>query len=252
VIADDSGIPQDIFTESYRLVSGKVTINHVGNLRVGEIRTRSIGQQTTDGRGEEVTLIGNGNGQAATGDCSVNTIMAYFGRTTYGAAVRSGPVTITGYKNVTVGDIKTYNASGASSSRSAGHIFITNIVDTITITGELDAEQRAFPASSGMIELATLNGDIVVTELDLQKMLYITFDAGSSISRINGELANFDGTVEEPGTRLRASAGQRIYYRPDDNPDLDGLTYPLVAPDGVSAGGVLKPEPALGTLLLIK
>ena len=227
-------------------------MNHAGSFKARTLSTRSVGQQSTGGRGRLVSLNGNGPGLGAGGSCVVSNILAYYGRITYGNAVGNEPVAITGYKDVSINDILTYNATDYASSRRAGNILITNIVDTITITGTIDAEQRIFPQSSGQVRLETRSGEIKVHHLDLNKLLHISFEAGSGVSRISGELANFTGNGETPDARLRAAEGQRIYYKPAENPGLGGLTYQLAALDGVAAGGRLLPETPSGTLLLLR
>jgi hypothetical protein len=210
-----------------------------------------------------VSLNGDGLGTGASGACRIaGNIWAYYARDSYGE--NNEPVTIQGYTDVLIeGDILTYFATTnqVSASRTytyAGDITITNITGDIEIRGVIDATQymRRFVlgeiSNNGILRLQSHGGSIHVNDLDMDNVRWAEFDAGVGASQIAGTLSNVTGTVDTPDARLRTPVGQKIYYRPALNPHLAAETYPLLGLDGVSAGGVLMPKPASGTLLIMR
>jgi hypothetical protein len=95
----------------------------------------------------------------------------------------------------------------------------------------------------------TVDGSIYVNDLDLTNMLYASFNAASGKNYIQGTLDNFsDGS-----TQVRCPDGHTVYYQEDQNPSLSGQTYALADLSGLSEnGGELMPEPAVGTVFVIK
>ncbi|EFK97812.1 hypothetical protein LDC_0131, partial [sediment metagenome] len=117
----------------------------------------------------DVTLNGT-----SLGTCTIRDILTYTD-----SAGRGGLVTIRGYSSVSIRAIVTH-ASGAVYSgpwRGAGDVIITNIAGNISISGAIDLNSPPgyYVYADGYLSLQA-GGKITVTNLDLSKMLYASFD----------------------------------------------------------------------------
>jgi hypothetical protein len=200
---------------------GDVTINALSLTVDGDLDTRGTSGKTSD--------------QSKGGDIIIQT--------TDNAWIKG---------NIDTRVIEYIHPSHGWKSLRAGNVVIESSDGSIDVDGGFDLrdESEDLVAEYGRLRLTALNGTITVGSLDLDKLFYVKFESGSD-STIEGELAGFvDGT-----DKLRAPDGQKVFYDENlaANTYLGGLTYDLVASDGVSDGGVLTPmpipEPATAALL---
>jgi len=267
LIEDDNGAAGDIRTFACRQGSsgGPVSITHQGRLVAGTIDTRLPGGASNGSKAGDVTL----NGGDASDNLSVNAIMATrYQNNTYVNTSARQQVTISNYKNVTIGSINTSTSAGSDgiTRRLAGHVVITSgISGNIEIPGEINLKAGYFDGvnnDNGLLSLSA-GGEVTLGPLDLSKMLYAQINSGGKKSYITGVLANFgatgsgDGTLASPilasQTALRAADDQVIYYDPAVNLSLAGKVYRVADLTGTAAtGGLLVPQQAAGTLVIFR
>ncbi len=245
-IIDGNGTPATIDTicQTTDQGAGAITIDHAGSLVAGNIH--AYVQGSGRGVGGNVSLLGSG-----TGSCTVSDIITHstFDTDTVG---RSGNIAIRGYTDVSIAAVDTENrGSGSWGVKTAGNLVITNISNSITLSGALDLHSN--DSTKKGYALLEAGGSISVADLDLDRVRYISFNSQSGETYITGALTNFTGTVGSASdTRLRAPEKHFIYYEPELNLHLNGDAYPLKGLDGIAEGGTLMVEPERGTVICIQ
>ena len=224
-------------------VSDKLAIVNAARISIGGIDARATAVSSGDG-GDSI-VIGSESERAE--NIRVAHLWAQ-GMGRYSSGHMSGG-------NVYVygsGDVIGYSRVDRSDSYGTDLIIENNIKGEITISGQIDLEQRAMSGQNGRLRLAS-NGKITLAGLDLSKIDFDTLVSGDIVA-ITGEIAYFNTT---PGAenRLRVPQGQTVFYdyEPDVlNDHLQGQTWQLKALDGTSDGGLLVPlseKPAAGTVI---
>ncbi len=263
-IADGGGTPGDIVTASRAQNGGHITVHHDGAFLAGTLDTNTYSSQTAGGTAGHVVFDGDAleDGVATSDTFEVNAIRAQNNRSSFHH--QAGDVTIQNYHSVTIHDellAYTRAQSPAHQLFRAGDIDISSIVQDITI-GRVDASSgdpdSTTGTRSGVLNLQSIGGSIILGELDLRLFHEVKMDAGAGMSYVEGDLLNFDvdslvngsGTPDDPfvteQTVLRAPAGQAIYYDPLllENNYLGGFAWALADLDGnYGAGGLLRTEP---------
>ncbi|MFW5871193.1 MAG: hypothetical protein ACOCVH_01775 [Verrucomicrobiota bacterium] len=250
-----SKTPGEIRTDTKAWNGSDIVVDHLGNLTVGAIKTRTEGWRGGSHPGC-ITL----NGNNSSGDAKIDRIVAWNSRSRVGKS-RPDPMTIANYRNVILGDIDgSYTGDGR---RPMADLNIdTGITGNIVVTGKLDlgsTYEHKDPQNAKQRGAARLvcKGTVGVARLDLDRVRYILMDSGSGTSVIKGKLANFDvgeasgaGTKNDPKiskeTRLRAPAGQTVSYgykKGGVNDALGGHVWQLRGKDGKEPGGLLMPRP---------
>ena len=197
-----------------------------------------------------ITLSGSSSGNA-----SVGSIDACNLRTGYGSR-RSAKITIRHYKNVTVGDI---TGTAVPGHRGINLEVCKGITGNIHLTGKLDLSSKdknnkIDEKKNGYVKL-TCGSTITLSQLDLNQVQRVLLDSGSGTSKIENKITGFSiqkatgkGTEDDPKisgeTRLRAPAGQKVYYRyaPGEiNDALGGHVWQLRGLKNKETGGLLVP-----------
>ncbi len=252
VAIGSSDKPGDIRTDSDAWNGGNITVDHFGSLVVGDIKTTTKGSRAGSPRAGMIAL----NGNDSSGDAAITSVEARNLKGNYGSD-KGAKISISNYRNVTIGDIK----GNAAVNHAASDLAINKgITGNISLTGKLDLsskdkDNKRNVARYGSAKLAC-DKAILLAQLDLDLLKSITIDSGSENSGIKGEIANFDeteatgaGTENDPKVsgenRLRAPSGQKVHYiyKPGKlNDALGGHVWQLRNLENKGAGGLLVPH----------
>jgi hypothetical protein len=248
-------IDTHLFRANYGSIkrAGAVNIRHRGAFCASTIS--AIGDNSGNWTGgNDVYLQGNFQG-APSGACVVNQILAHsYDPTAHGGY--AGSITIIGYTGVTASNLWSKSGDTGDGTHQAGHITITNIAGDIWVNGTLDANSAYGSSYDGNVVLQTAagsGGNITVTNLDLSRMQYASFDPDRE-GYITGTLYGTNGLAATPGAvtnALRVPAGKWVWYWPDLNPGLSNRSYTVANLSGGVGGGTLRPVQPKGTLILV-
>ncbi len=269
-IADSSDVAGDILT--YVPTSdergGDVTVAHAGDFLVGNINTKNFsgsgGGANPGWRPGNVFL----DGGDSSGDAMVKGYLQFHeGAERY----RAGQATleIKNYNNVTIEDdivAKPKDINTDYDHLKSLEVFIKDgIAGDIALLGQIDLEDTG-RGSHGTLDLVA-DGTVTLAAIDLDKVGYAYLSSGTDSSLITGAVSNFDtnspsggGTPANPyvtdETRLRAPAGESIYYTYEDgglNDELGGYAWQLKDLDGTTDGGLLMTEPVFtGSVIIMR
>jgi hypothetical protein len=246
-VVDGNGVPAAIDSRgnSTSAGAGDIMIDHLGSFLAGNINAYSSGDNYATGG--NVTLTGSG-----TGSCVASNILTHSSFTHTGWVGQAGTVLIRGYTDVNIAGVNAENRGNNHGTKTAGNLVITNISNSIILSGTLDLHSVAGGDNMGYA-LLEAGKSISVADVNLNRVRYIAFNSQGKKNYFAGTLTNFTGTAESADdNRLRAPSGHRIYYKPELNPHLNGAAYPLKGLDGIGNGGTLMTEPARGTVIFFR
>ncbi|MCG3181924.1 MAG: hypothetical protein BIFFINMI_04364 [Phycisphaerae bacterium] len=247
LVKDSVGTYGNIVTWSHGAQSGLITVSHDGGFAAAGLLATAGGVYGTTGKAKGASFNGDANLDGADGDFYVaGDVLFAQVRLTYGDP--NGNITITGYRNVTIGGkIETYHASSQYTDNNAGSLIVT-AAGNIVLDGAIDMHVSNASAVAGTLDLAA-GGTITLNDLNLALLKQAKL--GAATSHINGVLSGFAGDNDP---RLRTYLGGTVIYDPSvqTDPLLQGQSYSLLDFGGNPTGFLVPiPEPATLALLAI-
>lgn len=238
----------------------RVNIQTLGDVNLSRVDThRGNGGSWVNTDAGDITIVADGN-------INVSDSLETYMLGGQGYSRNSGDIDILSNNGwVKLNHIDTTNKT--TSAYRAGDVNVSAYSD-VTIAGDILMSSARDASYNGNLAISTTgNGKISLAALDLGRVGNAAFDSSQKWSLVEGAFDGFNtaatggsGTPADPlqtsQTKLRTPAGQNIYYNYEAgqlNDYLGGQTYRIADLSGVAgAGGLLRPQPIFGTLLMIK
>jgi hypothetical protein len=255
-IENDLEVPGDINTTSKKSSNnerlGNVHISHDGEFSAQDILTYLTGDVTYM-RAGHVTLEGDAIAGGDRGDCTIRDVDTSRKNSAAQNGTRPGDIHISGYANVTINNIDTsYRQAIYSTGR--GDLTVTNVTESITVTGTITLDDIEDANEDGNMTLIC-GSTITLAELDDDLIGDIEMKVANGVDN-DVKPYNYVYVETKPanyGTFDDWTVNCDVYYLTSEDPlpaseDIDG-THSLIPILSIAS---LPGEAARGTIILIK